>query len=141
MANGAVKLTRFGTCSKSLEYEVMRKAYRIRNFRKPVAVIVGCQFNQYKGIAVNHPYMTYKQLIVELDYRLLRKLKILGPLARKRNNNYLGNCAEVHASNKVLKQTPIIELDQIVFSLAYRPRTLQVIDYCQNCLDTFNISN
>jgi hypothetical protein len=141
MANGAVKLTRFGTCSKSLEYEVMRKAYRIRNFHKPIAVIVGCQFNQYKGIAVNRPYITDKQLIAELDYRLLTKLKILGTLAWKRNKNYLGNCAEVHASNKVLKQNNIVQLDQIVFSLAYRPRTLQVIDYCQNCLDTFNISN
>lgn len=141
MVNSMLRLIRFGTCSKSLEYEVMRKAYRVRNFRKPVAVIVGCQFNQYKGIAVNHPYITDKQLIAELDYRLLRKLKVLGPLARKRNKNYLGNCAEVHASNKVLKQNNIIKLDQIAFSLAYRPRTLQVIDYCQNCLDTFNISN
>jgi hypothetical protein len=141
MANDVVKFVQFGACSQSLEYEVMRKAYRIRNLCKPVAVIVGCQFNQYKGTAINCPYITEKQLLADLDSRLLIKLQILGPLAKRRNKNYLGNCAEVHASNKVLKQNNRVQLNQIVFSLAYRPRTLQVIDYCQNCLDTFNISN
>lgn len=128
-------------CSKSLEYLVIKKAYIFRRLQKDPAVFVGSEFQQYKGWSCNKSRITKKELEKKLTIRLKNKLEKLGKLAEKRYKNYLGNCGEVHAANKVLKQNHTIEINQLTFSNAYRPRTLQKIDYCQNCLDTFNISN
>ncbi|SHG04765.1 hypothetical protein SAMN05444405_12150 [Bacteroides luti] len=128
-------------CSISLECLVIKKAYIFRRLQKDPEVFVGAEYQQYRGWSCNKSRMTKKELEKLLTTRLKGKLEILGNLAEKRYKNYLGNCGEVHAANKVLKQNDTIAINQLTFSNAYRPRTLQKINYCQNCLDTFNISN
>ena len=126
-------------CSLSLEKLVITKAYRNRNFRKNYAAFVGAQFQQYYGWSTNKSHLQENTLKKMLDSRLCHKLQSLGRLGHKRNGNYLGNCAEVHAGNKVLQQTNRITIDQLRFSNAYRCRTMQIVPYCDNCLDTFTL--
>ena len=128
-------------CSKSLELEVISRAIHYRKLQQYHAAFVGAEYNQYNGFATNQPHKTEKELNKLLDTRLKKKLLTLGKLAQKRKGNYLGNCAEVHASDKVLKQHHKVRVDQISFTKAYRCRTLQTIPYCANCLDTFNVKN
>ena len=49
----------------------------------------------------------------------------------------IGNCAEQHAANKFMKQVPENNLGKLYFSEALRPRTKEVIAYCENCKNTF----
>lgn len=72
--------------------------------------------------------------------KLEKKMKSLGIIGKKRTvcDNVLGACAEPHAARKVLSHFgPHMNLSQLVFSKALRPRTMEVIEYCQNCKDTF----
>ena len=72
--------------------------------------------------------------------KLENKLKSLGKIGKQRNGtkNPIGACAEPHAAHKVLKHFGLrMTLNQVVFSTALRPRTMEKVDYCQNCIDTF----
>lgn len=72
---------------------------------------------------------------------LKRKLLTLGEIGsycRKPGRRYIiGNCAEQHAANIFMKQCKEDDLGNLYFSVAMRPRTKQVFDYCDNCKDTF----
>lgn len=72
--------------------------------------------------------------------KLKNKLKSLGPIGKVRKGckNIIGACAEPHAAHRVIKRVnPSLSLNQIIFSFAYRPRTMERVDYCKNCTDTF----
>ena len=125
-------------CSLSLEKRVIEKVYRYRNLQKYHAVFVGAEYQQYHAYSANKSYLSKKDLI-KLDSRLLHKLFQIGTPGTKENGNYLGNCAEVHAGDKVLGQCHSMTVDQLCFSHAYRPRTLQIVPYCKNCILTFNL--
>ena len=49
----------------------------------------------------------------------------------------IGNCAEQHAANIFMKHFHVNSLNVLCFSKAMRPRTTQIIDYCDNCKDSF----
>lgn len=70
-------------------------------------------------------------------------LKTLGDIGKKRDEckNYIGACAEPHSARTVLRNSQNIEVNDLVFSYAYRPRTKSVIRYCRNCTDVFNVQN
>lgn len=71
---------------------------------------------------------------------LEKKLKSLGKIGKTRDacKNAIGACAEPHAAQKVMRHFgKKISLGGIVFSAAYRPRTMEVVEYCKNCTDTF----
>lgn len=72
--------------------------------------------------------------------KLENKMKSLGKIGSVRDacKNPIGACAEPHAAHRVLCHFgPHMSLNQIVFSKAIRPRTMEEIGYCQNCKDTF----
>lgn len=72
--------------------------------------------------------------------KLEKKLKSLGVIGKKRAgcDNVLGACAEPHAARKVLSHFgKRMGLNQILFSKALRPRTMEDVPYCKNCKDTF----
>ena len=50
--------------------------------------------------------------------------------------NPLGNCAEVHAAHKLIKETKC-SIGDIIFGVAVRPRTMQIILPCENCTTVF----
>lgn len=53
----------------------------------------------------------------------------------------IGNCAEQHAANRVMKELEANRLNrdvsQLSFTKAIRPRTMQIIAYCDNCVTLF----
>lgn len=52
-----------------------------------------------------------------------------------------GNCAEQHAVNDLLTLHSSVDIKEIVFSKAIRPRTGEIRLYCQNCCDLFGLKN
>lgn len=70
-------------------------------------------------------------------------LRVLGNIGSIRTvcRNLIGACAEPHAARTVMMNNPATEIDDLVFSYAYRPRTKTVLRYCRNCVDVFNIQN
>lgn len=86
----------------------------------------------------------------KVDNRSYRKtptldaaLRVLGDIGRKRDEcrNYIGACAEPHAARTVMSENTKVMVRDLVFSYAYRPRTKNVIRYCRNCTDVFNVQN
>ncbi len=55
----------------------------------------------------------------------------------KKCRNILGNCAEQKGANDILNQGIVSELEKLEFSLAIRPRTMQLTPYCCNCTKLF----
>lgn len=69
----------------------------------------------------------------------LEKNKYIG---MKRGNTLIGHCAEPHAANQTMNDYKKVNskdmcLSDIYFSLAKRPRTMEVVPTCNNCKDTF----
>lgn len=137
---------------EQMEKGVIRRAKKLQNFNNGCAAVVGAYWGYLSGVATNHSGCTYQQLDQLFDDRLKVALRRLGRLASKvviPNNvhhetaNFIGNCAEQHACNKVLRQDQRrqVALTAIRFTKAYRPRTLQIIPYCYVCRHTFNLHN
>ncbi len=135
-------------CSDKLEKLVIAIAQGYRDNTIPCNMIVGAEYN--KTICCRKTItISIENLKRDLHPLILQKLDALGGVGKKRNGNTLGYCAEVHAASGLLKQNDAqnINIDQIKFSNAYRPRNMMptpisgIRDYCQNCLDTFNIKN
>lgn len=116
----------------------------IRSRRSPKiwdypAAVVSCKKNNgdnriYSGRSSKPTSGMYEPL---LEIALTR----LGRVGQESRNGCpytIGNCAEPHAANKLLKNTAAaVGLEQILFSTALRPRTRQVIPYCANCRAVF----
>lgn len=136
-------------CTDKLEKLVINIANDLYTTKIKANVIVGAECKQpdkcYVRCCRESRTIDLQDLINDLHPIVKKKLKSLGKIGEKRNGNSLGYCAEVHAASCLLKLSDAqgIKLKDIKFSNAYRPRTLmpKKIDYCQNCLDTFNITN
>ena len=75
--------------------------------------------------------------------KLETALKALGDIGSQSSicNNYIGACAEPRAARIVMEKNPAIQVANLVFSYAYRPRTKTVLRHCRNCVNIFNIQN
>lgn len=51
----------------------------------------------------------------------------------------IGSCAEQHAANAMFKYHKAKYMDDLCFSTALRPKTLEPVEYCNNCKKIFNI--
>lgn len=121
-------------CSEELKTMVIKYAIDERRNRDNINTVIGAEFESNRAIGHN------KAAITKLVSRLKSKLETLGSIGSKRPEcpYPIGNCAEVDASNKVLCRQSSIQLKDIIFSEAIRPRTMGLIPTCQNCIDTFN---
>ncbi|MFC0780867.1 hypothetical protein [Flavobacterium sp. HJSW_4] len=74
-------------------------------------------------------------------YRMLLKLGEIGKKSslKEKNGrrNTVGRCAEVKASYSLFNKDKSTNFSQIEFTNAYRPRTLQIIERCNNCKSVF----
>ena len=94
---------------------------------------VGC--NVKRASFSHHPESNEFHHVLEYKFRLLGTI---GKGCSKPGKRYvIGNCAEQHAANIFMKQCHEDNLRNLYFSKAMRPRTKQVIKYCENCKDTF----
>lgn len=114
----------------------------IRHRRSPriwdyPAVVVSCKKNNGDNRIYNGKSSKPTSGMYEMPLEIaLTRLGGVGHHARNGCPYTIGNCAEPHAANKLLRDTHA-ELDQILFSTALRPRTRQVIPYCANCREVF----
>lgn len=124
--------------SGSVANNVIRRRRSPRIWDYP-AVVVSCKKNNgdnriYNGKSSKPTSGMYEPL---LEIALTR-LGGVGQHSRNGCPYIIGNCAEPHAANKLLKNTAAaVGLEQILFSTALRPRTRQVIPYCANCRAVF----
>ncbi len=99
------------------------------------AVVVGCYTNCY-------PFLYIDTTSSRKDYNkvpsLEEALNSIGRIGDCRNGNIIGACAEHKTAFDVLYDLHC-PLPCLKFSKAIRPRTMQVIRYCQNCRDVFGI--
>lgn len=70
-------------------------------------------------------------------------LLTLGDIGKQRAGckNYIGACAEPHAARTVMMSANVLDIKDLAFSYAYRPRTKMVLRYCKNCTDIFDVVN
>ena len=68
----------------------------------------------------------------------LDKLGNLGTISQLCKNP-IGQCAEQHAAEKLLQKRKNYIVKNILFSTAFRPRTSEIFDYCENCINIFNL--
>lgn len=102
------------------------------------AAIVGCGIKNQTDIVVD-----YSRGCQNYEYYppVLCSLLNLGEIGNRGRlcENRIGSCAEPHAANKFIKNhnNLNIEISDFEFGEAIRPRTSQVIPYCNNCKETF----
>lgn len=79
-----------------------------------------------------------------LSSDLKRQLVSLGAVIGQKSRSVksdcpytLGNCSEFNAANNVLLRRKANSFDSLVFSIAVRPRTMQIIEPCMNCATVF----
>lgn len=69
----------------------------------------------------------------------LAKIGKLGTTMVQTCRNPIGQCAEQHAAEKLLQKRKRFIVKNILFSTAFRPRTSEAFDYCDNCIKIFNL--
>lgn len=94
------------------------------------AVIIGALVNKKYKIDIS------KHVQKPIAKNLEIKLNNIGIIGKHNGINVVGKCAEVNSANFLLL-TRQVPLNQIKFTRAYRPRTSQEIETCQNCLTVF----
>ena len=99
-----------------------------------------CGVSDYSRGVVDRSYSTpYAHELKDALLKVLRKEEMPEQLGTKTNcGNRIGVCAEQHAANKLMTtRMKTIPLGDICFSVALRPRTLEIRDYCDNCKNVF----
>lgn len=99
------------------------------------AVVVGCCAKYRQIIYIDS---TSSRKVYSKVPTLYNALNTIGGIGTLRNGNIIGACAEPKAAFDVVLDVHCA-LQNLRFSKAFRPRTLQVIPYCQNCKDVFKL--
>ena len=95
----------------------------------------------------NYPKSNYSRNVFQTSYNsvLTNKLNSINPprkIGDQNGTTIIGHCAEPHAANQTMNayskaKHRDLPLEDVFFSLARRPRTMEIIETCQNCIDTF----
>lgn len=117
------------------------KKIRMRDYP---AAIVSCadSWQNYKVCEIEK-----SGKVTDLSYKntpvLESALRTLGDIGKQRVGckNFIGACAEPHAARAVMASGNVLDVKDLVFSYAYRPRTKTVLRYCRNCTDVFDVEN
>jgi len=106
-----------------------------------VSMAVGCLGNKASSFGTSYRNVHEKKLHPTLK-KVLEKLGKIGTVvtANQRTSNVIGKCAEVKAANYVLNGEKAIEIKELKFTPARRPRTLQKHHACSNCKATFGLT-
>ena len=130
--------------AREFEESIIRYARKLHNLDPEIRIVAGARFGEnHKSCKTNIPYRTEKEIEKCFDKRIKTRLKKIGKLGEspQRGGHRLGNCAEQNACNEILKECPKISIKQIKYSLAYRPRTVEVCPYCLNCIEVLGVKN
>ena len=112
----------------------------------PAAVVLCCvNENKLKEGELKAPQLYYGESANQeksspyKNTTLLEGFKTIGGIWKRNGTckHPIGNCAEQHAAEILLNEKPQCGLHDIEFSSAFRPRTDEVIPYCENCTKLF----
>ena len=112
-----------------------RRNPRVRDYP---AAVVSCRMNN--GNMRIYKETSGKSKPEMFEPILANALNQLGGVGQHSGNGCpypIGCCAEPRAANKLIHYNNHAGLNQILFSSALRPRTKQVIPYCDNCRAKF----
>lgn len=115
-----------------------RKAYKyalglqIRGYHPAAVIAAGKSY--YKKVGRSRPPSPHIY-----SHNLRMQLSLLGDMYTEINGNLLGCCAEVNAADQVMTRLRNLEPNEVDFSNAIRPRTMQIVPPCKNCKLTFSL--
>ena len=72
-----------------------------------------------------------------LKKKLEKNLGNIGDHPKIGKHYIIGNCAEQHAGNIFMNKYSVKNTNELYFSKAVRPRTMEVHPYCDNCKKIF----
>lgn len=110
------------------------------NYYSFVYCVIGAKKNQWSafGSSANYLQNYSKFFLLQHKLRSIGRIGTRGiPNPINGHANFIGKCAEVKASYNLNSKTKITNLSSIEFTNAYRPRTKQIIEKCENCKYTF----
>lgn len=103
-----------------------------------VAVSIAVRGKKIGCFGTSHRVFQDDRYEKKIKTRLKSMLGEIGKVSLKTNcKNIIGKCAEVKAANNVLKLEKRLEIDELLFTNAIRPRSLEVIPRCNNCKTVF----
>lgn len=103
-----------------------------------VSMAIGCLGNKASSFGTSYRCIHDDACHHQLRKRL-EELGKIGTIESKRTSNVIGKCAEVKAANHVLKGEKNLDINDLKFTPARRPRTLQKHQACPNCQATFKL--
>jgi hypothetical protein len=130
----AVSLNNYMAKYTILEKKAYKYALRLQMRGYHPAAIIAAGKSYYKKVGRSRPPSPH----INSD-KLRMKLSTLGQIYTQVNGNFLGCCAEVDAADYIMTKLRHLDPNQVDFSNARRPRTMQIIPPCKNCKSTFSI--
>jgi len=124
---------------KKLKFDVNENDYKCR-FQDYPASVVSCS-NSLTSTIIKSDYSRdcNKNTFMGSIQALLETIGPIGNKASNGCNNIIGHCAEAHAANRVAKTKKGSIPLSFVFSKAIRPRTGEIVPYCENCRRAFKL--
>ena len=116
----------------SIEKKVWNLCLCKKKHKDYPAAVVGAILHNSWAVAENG--LPSPPIAIQLKNRLEGRLGRLGTIL---SGNPIGMCAEVGAANKILRTRPTVSANKLIFTTAIRPRTMQKVPMCLNCLTTF----
>lgn len=130
-------------CYKLVSDNVLQRRKRYNPKNKKVeeiwyypAIAVACCCKKGSLIITDHSRGVREKHLEPPLVLELQKLGNIGEPSKIGEKYIIGHCAEPHAANGLIKKTKCSIAD-IYFSLAIRPRTHEIKNYCANCIATF----
>ncbi|MCF5901906.1 MULTISPECIES: hypothetical protein [Aeromonas] len=106
------------------------------NIRDFVACTIASKSNKFYSFGSSH--RTLNNYHPELQTLLESQLGKIGTQSNKSaSKNIIGKCAEVKSANIILTTDKSCSISDLDFTPAIRPRTLEVINRCPNCVKIF----
>ena len=123
-------------------YKKLHKGKSLKiNYEALVKCAVGAKYLDIGSFGTSLGYVSNYNVFSLLGNKLTRIGRI-GTKSILKNSfgksNRVGKCAEVKASYAIHNKRKIKKLGDIEFTNAYRPRTCQIVDMCDNCLFIFD---
>ncbi|MFP9112879.1 hypothetical protein ACLI1A_02985 [Flavobacterium sp. RHBU_3] len=120
--------------SSVLERRAHQFALGLQTRKLYPAAIICAGKSYYKKVDRSKPFDSQC-----ISNKLRLRLLTIGDIHSKQNGNLIGYCAEVNAANHVMLKLKHLNPEEVNFSSAIRPRTMQKMPPCKNCKLTFNI--
>lgn len=121
--------------------EVRRKDWQKGVWYWDYPAVASICYSSLEGKQIKHRGYSHSPKGTKWHDILRRKMIKIGEIGKapydRKTKNIVGNCAEQHAGNNLMNKYKINKLNNLYFSDAIRPRTMEIIPACNNCKSIF----